>query len=95
MAITKKDVEHAAKLARLALSQEETELYASQMAKILTHVEKLGALDTKGVEPTAYTMSPKTMFRKDEAKQSLPQDEILSNAPEKAKGCFKVPRIIE
>lgn len=95
MAITKKDVEHAAKLARLALSQEETELYASQMAKILTHVEKLGALDTKGIEPTAYAMPPKTIFRKDEARQSLPQDEILSNAPEKAKGCFKVPRIIE
>ncbi|MBI3398430.1 MAG: Asp-tRNA(Asn)/Glu-tRNA(Gln) amidotransferase subunit GatC [Deltaproteobacteria bacterium] len=95
MAITKRDVEHAAKLARLALSQEETELYASQMAKILTHVEKLGALDTKGIEPTSYTISPKTIFRKDEAKPSLPQDEILSNAPEKAKGCFKVPRIIE
>ena len=95
MSITKKDVEHVAKLARLALSKEETELYASQMAKILTHVEKLGALDTKGIEPTNYTISPKTIFRKDEAKPSLPQDEILSNAPERAKGCFKVPRIIE
>lgn len=95
MAITKKDVEHVATLAMLALSQEETELYALQMAKILAHVEKLGALDTKGVKSTAHAMSPKTIFRKDEAKQSLPQDEILSNAPERAKGCFKVPRIIE
>lgn len=95
MAITKKEVEHAAKLARLALSDQETELYASQMAKILSHVEKLGELDTRGVEPTAYSVSPETIFRKDEAKQSLPQSEILNNAPEKAKGCFKVPRIIE
>lgn len=95
MAITKKDVERVATLARLALSQEEAELYASQMAKILTHVEKLGALDTTDVEPTAYAASAKTMFRKDETKPSLPQNEILNNSPEKAKGCFKVPRIIE
>lgn len=95
MAITKKDVEHVAILARFALSEQETELYASQIAKILAHVEKLGELDTKGIEPTAYAISPKTIFRKDEARPSLPQDEILSNAPEKAKGCFKVPRIIE
>lgn len=94
MAITKKDVQHVATLARLALSEKETELYTEQMGKILTYVEKLGALDTKNVEPTTHTISSR-IFRKDEAKPSLPQTEILSNAPEQAKGCFKVPRIIE
>jgi len=95
MAITKKDVEHVARLARLALSPEETELYVSQMAKILNYVEKLQALDTKGVEPTTYTVPLARKFREDKASPSLPQEEILNNSPERAKGCFKVPRIIE
>mgnify|MGYP001572897915 CR=1 FL=1 len=95
MAITKKDVEHVAALARLALSEEEIKLYTEQMANILSYVEKLSSLDTKEVESAAYTTSMKTILRKDETKSSLPQEEILSNAPEKAKGCFKVPRIIE
>ncbi|MBI5328007.1 MAG: Asp-tRNA(Asn)/Glu-tRNA(Gln) amidotransferase subunit GatC [Deltaproteobacteria bacterium] len=95
MAITKKDVEHVAVLARLALSEQEIKLYTEQMANILSYVEKLRALDTRVVESTAYTTSTNTVFRKDEMKPSLPQEGILSNAPEKAKGCFKVPRIIE
>ena len=93
--ITKKDVEHAAALAHLALSEDEALLYASQMAKILAYVEKLSTLDTDGVEPTSYTISPNSCFRKDHITSSLPHNEALSNSPESAKGCFKVPRIIE
>lgn len=95
MAIAKKDVEHVAKLARLTLSEKEAELYTGQLGKILAYVEQLGALDTKNIAPTTHTVSQSKALRNDEARPSLPQDEILSNSPEKAKGCFKVPRIIE
>ena len=95
IAITKKDVEHVATLARLALSEDETKLYTEQMGKIFAYVEKLSTLDTKNVEPTTCAVSPAGIFRTDVIKPSLSQDDVLSNAPEKAKGCFKVPRIIE
>jgi aspartyl-tRNA(Asn)/glutamyl-tRNA(Gln) amidotransferase subunit C len=95
MAITKKDVEHAATLARLALSEDETKLYTEQMGKILAYVEKISSLDTKNAEQTTCAMSPAGTFRTDVIKSSLSQDDILRNAPEKAKECFKVPRIIE
>lgn len=95
MAITKKDVEHVATLARLALSEDETKLYTEQMGKILAYVEKLSSLDTKNAEPATCAVSPAGTFRTDAIKPSLSQGDILRNAPEKAKGCFKVPRIIE
>ena len=95
MAITKKDVEHVATLARLALSEDETKLYTEQMGKILAYVEKLSSLDTKNAEPATCAVSQAGTFRADVIKPSLSQDDILRNAPEKAKGCFKVPRIIE
>lgn len=95
MAITKKDVEHVATLARLALSEDETKLYTEQMGKIFAYVEKLSSLDTKNAEPTTCAVSPTGTLRIDAIKPSLSQGDILRNAPEKAKGCFKVPRIIE
>lgn len=95
MAITKKDVLHVADLARLALTGEEIELYTGQLQRILNYVEKLSELDTAGVEPTTYTVPPETKMREDKVTPSLPQAEALMNAPEKDKGCFKVPQIIE
>ena len=95
MAITKKDVAHVAKLARLTLSEKEVELYTGQLSKILAYVEQLGTLDTKNIAPTTHTVSPSKVLRNDAVRPSLPQDKVLENAPEKAKGCFKVPRIIE
>lgn len=95
MSITKKDVLHAAELARLELTAEEQDLYTEQLSRILNYVEKLSELDTKGVEPTTYTVPLKTVIRADEAKPSLPHEAALSNAPEADKDCFKVPKIIE
>lgn len=95
MAITKKDVSRVADLARLALTVEESGLYAIQLGRILDHVEKLSELDTKGVPPTTCAMPLSTPLRDDAALASLKRDEALANAPEKEKGCFKVPKIIE
>lgn len=95
MSIDKKDVLHVADLARLALTDSEIDLYTAQLKRILGYVEKLSELDTKGVEPTTYTVPLKTAFREDEAKESLSREDALWNAPEEERGCFKVPQIIE
>lgn len=95
MPITKKDVLHAAELARLALTEEETELYTTQLQRILGYVEKLKELDTEGVEPTSYTVPLTRVMREDQVKESLSQEDALKNAPAREKGLFKVPRIIE
>lgn len=93
--ITRDDVLKAAELARLALTDEETELYTGQIQRILGYVEKLSELDTTGVEPTAYTAIENGAMREDIAVESLPRDEALAGAPVSERGCFKVPKIIE
>ena len=95
MSITKKDVLKVADLARLALTEKETELYTEQMQRILGSVEKLSEIDTSGVEATTYTVPMKTAFREDRTRPSLSSEEALMNAPEAERGCFKVPKIIE
>lgn len=95
MKIDKKTVEYIAKLARLSLTEEEKEEFTGQLDKILAYIDKLNELDTKNVEPTTHAVPMKNVFREDEAKKSLSQDEALSNAPEKDRGHFRVPRIIE
>ncbi|MBI5598868.1 MAG: Asp-tRNA(Asn)/Glu-tRNA(Gln) amidotransferase subunit GatC [Deltaproteobacteria bacterium] len=95
MPITKKDVEHVAELARLALTEEEKELYTGQLQRILDYVETLSGVNTRGVPPTTYTVPERKAVRADTVIGSIPQEDALSNAPEKAKGCFRVPRIIE
>ncbi|OGP21846.1 MAG: asparaginyl/glutamyl-tRNA amidotransferase subunit C [Deltaproteobacteria bacterium GWA2_55_10] len=95
MSITKKDVIKVADLARLALTENETEIYTTQLTRILGYVEKLSELDTTGVEPTTYTVPLKTALREDRVRESLPREEALKNAPEAERGCFKVPQIIE
>ena len=95
MAITKDDVLHAAKLARLELTSDETELYTAQLKRILGYVEKLSALDTSRVEPLFYSSTPDALLREDFVEPSLALDEALKNAPQSDKGRFRVPRIIE
>jgi aspartyl-tRNA(Asn)/glutamyl-tRNA(Gln) amidotransferase subunit C len=95
MKISKQEVEHVAKLARLELSAQEKEKLTQQLSNILTYVEKLNELDTKGVEPTSHVLDIKNVMRDDVAAPGLAQDRALANAPEKAAGHYKVPLIIE
>ena len=95
VAITKEDVTKVAGLARLAISDKDAELYTDQLGRILSHVDKLSELDTEGVEATSYTVPLVPVMREDEARKPIDRDKALENAPEKAKGCFKVPQIIE
>ncbi|TAN60670.1 Asp-tRNA(Asn)/Glu-tRNA(Gln) amidotransferase subunit GatC [bacterium] len=95
MAITKNDVLHAADLARLALTAEETETYTIQLQRIIGHVEKLSSVDTAGIEPSWSDGSKNQSLRDDKATSSLSNETALKNAPQKEHGCFKVPQIIE
>jgi aspartyl-tRNA(Asn)/glutamyl-tRNA(Gln) amidotransferase subunit C len=93
--INLKDVEHVARLARLALSDAELERMRAQLTAILTHIDTLRALDTEEVEPTSHAVPMENVMRDDEPCPSLPQEEMLANAPDRSTDFFRVPRIIE
>jgi len=95
MQITLQEVEHVARLARLALPREEKEQMRSQLDRILGYIEKLNQLDTTGVEPTSHVIPMTNVFREDALVPSLPREEALGNAPDWQEGFFQVPRIIE
>jgi aspartyl-tRNA(Asn)/glutamyl-tRNA(Gln) amidotransferase subunit C len=95
MDITQKEVEHVAKLARLELSEDEKGTFTRQLSAILTYMDQLKTLDTRGVEPTMTVLPTEHVFRDDEVRPSLPQERALANAPEQADGFFRVPRILE
>jgi len=96
MALSRDQVEHVAKLARLSLTAEEAERYSGQLSSILGYIEKLQELDVSGVEPTTHAVEVTTTpLRKDEPRPSLSVDEALANAPARDGSYFSVPRIIE
>jgi aspartyl-tRNA(Asn)/glutamyl-tRNA(Gln) amidotransferase subunit C len=89
------DIEHVARLARLALSDEEKERLARQLPQILEHAAKVGEVAADHVPPTAYAIARSNVLRSDEPEECLTQDEVLANAPEVEAGRFRVPRIVE
>jgi aspartyl-tRNA(Asn)/glutamyl-tRNA(Gln) amidotransferase subunit C len=94
MKITKKEVEHVAHLARLTLSEDELHSMTGQLDTILSYVDKLGELDTSGVEPTTHVFSVSNAFRDDVVKESLPRTEAVQNGARHNGELFQVPRVI-
>lgn len=95
MALSEKEVEYVARLARLELDADEVKTYTKQLGAVLEYAEMLNQLDTKKVEPTFHVLPLQNVLREDKVVPSMPRDKILENAPDKAKGCFRVPRILE
>ncbi len=95
MKITRKEVEHVARLARLELTAEEKERMQTQLDSILSYIDKLNELDTSAVEPTSHVLPMTNVFREDEVVPSLSQEEVLLNAPDRHELFFRVPRILE
>jgi aspartyl-tRNA(Asn)/glutamyl-tRNA(Gln) amidotransferase subunit C len=93
--ISMKDVEHVARLSRLELSASEKERMRKELDGILSYIDKLRALDTRGVEPTSHAVPLTNVMRDDTEVASLPQDEMLANAPDRHGELFRVPKIIE
>lgn len=95
MAITKEQVKHVAKLARLKINEEELENYTKELSSILDYMEKLNELDTSNVEPLTYPVENTNVFRKDVLGASVKTEVALKNAPQKNDKYFKVPKVIK
>lgn len=93
--ISRDEVSHVARLARLEFDEEEMGKFTSQLNDILGYMDKLGEVDTAGVEPMTHAIARKNAFRDDTLTESLPPEVSLANAPEARGGCFIVPKVIE
>jgi aspartyl-tRNA(Asn)/glutamyl-tRNA(Gln) amidotransferase subunit C len=89
------DIDHVAKLARLALTDEEKDRLREQLGLIIEYAAKVGEVAAEDVPPTAYAIPRANVYREDVPEPSLPQAEALANAPDQEDGRFKVPRIVE
>lgn len=89
------NIAKVAKLARIALSDDELELYGRQLGDILEHAERVQSLPTEGVRPTSHPLPMTNAFRPDVVTPSLDRDEVLSQAPDHEDGYFRVPRILD
>lgn len=93
--ITKEQVEHVAKLARLTLTENEIELYTKQLSHILEYIDQLNEVNTEGVEPMTQPIPTVNVMREDVVKKEFNRDELLKNAPHEEYGFFRVPKIGE
>jgi aspartyl-tRNA(Asn)/glutamyl-tRNA(Gln) amidotransferase subunit C len=95
MSVTNEQVRHIARLARIAMSDDELERLVPELNNILGWVEQLGEVNTDGVEPLATVIDQKLRLRDDVVNDGNIRDEILANAPEAQHGFFAVPKVIE
>lgn len=92
--ITRADVAHLARLARLSLTDEELDHFGEQLGGILAAVSRIGDLDTGDVPPTSHALAITNVVREDVVRPGLTQDEALAAAPAAEDGRFRVPRIL-
>ncbi len=95
MKITREQVEHVARLARLELTGEEKDLFTGQLDAILAYVDKLNELDTESIVPTAHAVHMENAFREDVEEPSIGVENALANAPDRSGSFFRVPKVIE
>jgi aspartyl-tRNA(Asn)/glutamyl-tRNA(Gln) amidotransferase subunit C len=92
--LSRTDVEHVARLARLGLTDDELTLLQGQLNHILDQYAKLAELDTETIPPTAQTIELENILRDDVVTDSMSVDEVLANAPDAAGGYIVVPAIL-
>jgi aspartyl-tRNA(Asn)/glutamyl-tRNA(Gln) amidotransferase subunit C len=95
MALTLKEVEHVAMLARLDLSPDELEKMRSQLSQILDYIAMLNEVDVREVPPTFQVTDMLNVMRPDEVRPSLPREDVLANAPDQQDGMFRVKPVFE
>jgi aspartyl-tRNA(Asn)/glutamyl-tRNA(Gln) amidotransferase subunit C len=89
--IDRQQVLHVARLARLALSEEEIEPMARELSAVLDHIATIGELDLQDVAPTSHVVEITGRLRADEPRPSWPRDEVLAAAPDAGEDGFLVP----
>ncbi len=90
-----RQVEHVAELAKLALTDEDKEVFRDQLSSILDYAERLQDLNTGEIPPTATVLPLENVLREDQVRASLSQEDVLANAPVTEDGHFKVPVVLE
>ena len=95
MSLTREEVLHIARLARVGVSDEDVAKFQEQLSEILDHFETLRQLDTEGVPPTSHPLPLESVMRPDEVQPSLPREEVLANAPLADEGAFRVRAVLE
>jgi aspartyl-tRNA(Asn)/glutamyl-tRNA(Gln) amidotransferase subunit C len=88
-------VKHVANLARLAVTDDEAELFTKQLDAIITYAEQLDELDTTNVKPTSHVVDMKYVMREDKPAKGLPIEDVVKNAPDHKDGYIRVPTILE
>ena len=89
--LSRDQVLHVARLARLELSEQEVERFSGELSKVLDYIELISQLDLEDVPPTSHVIDVENALRADEPRPSLPQDVALAAAPDAALGGFRVP----
>jgi aspartyl-tRNA(Asn)/glutamyl-tRNA(Gln) amidotransferase subunit C len=92
--ISREQVEHVAKLARLELVEEEIATYTEQLNSILEYAAMLEGINTEDINPTAHAVPLHNVLREDEVRPSMDREKVLANAPDAENGFFKVPKIV-
>lgn len=95
MPLTPEVVRHNARLARVALTDDEVSLFQSQLSHILDYFQRLQEVDTENVPPTAHTLAMHNVMREDEPHPSIDKEEVLANAPQREGDHFRVRAILE
>lgn len=93
-ALDDSQVRHVAKLARLAIPDDQIHRYAEQLRGILDYVAKIGQVNVENVEPTAHAIQMRNIFRDDQVGPHLSVEQVLANAPDSDPPFFKVPKVI-
>lgn len=93
--ISDETIEYVGILAKLELSEEEKEQAKKDMGRMLDYIDKLGELDTTGVEPMSHVFPANNVFREDVVTGTDMREQLLSNAPEEKDGMFMVPKTFE
>ena len=92
--LSRQDIAHLARLARLAVTDEELDLFAGQLAVVLDAVAQVGKADVADVPPTTHAVPMTNVTRPDVVTPCLPRDVVLGEAPAAEDGRFRVPRIL-
>jgi aspartyl-tRNA(Asn)/glutamyl-tRNA(Gln) amidotransferase subunit C len=89
--ISRDQVLHVARLARLRLSEDEIERMSRELSTVLDHIEKISELDLEGVPPTSHVVDVENVMRRDEPRESRPLEKVLELAPDATPAGFRVP----
>jgi aspartyl-tRNA(Asn)/glutamyl-tRNA(Gln) amidotransferase subunit C len=95
MKISREEVLHIARLARVNLAEEEITRLSDQLSNLLEHFQDLQQVDTEGVPPTAQSITLQSVMREDAIVPSLSPEQVLANAPRREGDCFRVRAVLE